>query len=193
MFCAHCGHEVESLGTACPSCGLPASGAPAPPGGRSAGLTVVIVIGVVLGLIGVTGIVAAIAIPNLLNAINRSRAKRTVADIRTIGTAVDAYAVDHRHFPEAASIAELASVLEPTYVRALPMEDGWRSPFEYECWRARPGAAGCDAYVIVSGGRDTIIDLDDLRRYAGQQVPTTDFDCDIAYSNGIFVQFPDGI
>ena len=46
-------------------------------------------------VVAIIGIIAAIAIPNLLNAINRGRQKRSMADIRTIGTAVEAYAVDN--------------------------------------------------------------------------------------------------
>ena len=50
-------------------------------------------------VVAIIGIIAAIAIPNLLNAINRGRQKRTMADIRTIGTAVEAYAVDKSFYP----------------------------------------------------------------------------------------------
>ena len=50
-------------------------------------------------VVAIIGIIAAIAIPNLLNAINRGRQKRTMADIRTIGTAIEAYAVDHASYP----------------------------------------------------------------------------------------------
>ena len=45
-------------------------------------------------VVAIIGIIAAIAIPNLLNAINRGRQKRSMADLRTVGTAIEAYAVD---------------------------------------------------------------------------------------------------
>ena len=51
-------------------------------------------------VVAIIGIIAAIAIPNLLNAINRGRQKRTMADMRSIATAVESYAVDHELLPE---------------------------------------------------------------------------------------------
>jgi prepilin-type N-terminal cleavage/methylation domain-containing protein len=41
-------------------------------------------------VVAIIGVIAAIAIPNLLNAIDRSKQKRSMADMRTIGTAVEA-------------------------------------------------------------------------------------------------------
>ena len=57
-----------------------------------------------------------------------------MADLRTIGTAVEAYAVDmafYPTFPVAASqgSATILGNLEPTYVKTIPREDGWRTPF----------------------------------------------------------------
>ena len=39
-------------------------------------------------VVAIIGIIAAIAIPNLLNAIHRGRQKRTMADMRTVATAI---------------------------------------------------------------------------------------------------------
>ncbi|MEO6327242.1 MAG: prepilin-type N-terminal cleavage/methylation domain-containing protein, partial [Thermoanaerobaculia bacterium] len=46
-------------------------------------------------VVAIIGIIVAIAIPNLLNAIQRAKQKRTMADMRSIGTAIEAYAIDH--------------------------------------------------------------------------------------------------
>src|SRR6201989_2242987 len=54
---------------------------------------------IVLLAIGFVGVVAA---ENLMMSVSRSRTKRTLADIRSIGTAVDAYATDNRVYPAAA-------------------------------------------------------------------------------------------
>ena len=56
-------------------------------------------------VVAIIGIIAAIAIPNLLNAIDRGKQKRTMADMRSIGTAVESYAVDNNVYPVAASAA----------------------------------------------------------------------------------------
>ena len=45
-------------------------------------------------VVAIIGIIAAIAIPNLLNAIDRGKQKRTMADMRSIGTSVESYAID---------------------------------------------------------------------------------------------------
>src|ERR1700704_2238101 len=45
-------------------------------------------------VVAIIGILAAIAIPNMLTALQRSRQKRTMADMRTIATAWEARATD---------------------------------------------------------------------------------------------------
>ena len=54
-------------------------------------------------VVAIIGIIAAIAIPNLLNAIQRGKQKRTMADMRAVGTAVEAYAVDNNLYPPGGS------------------------------------------------------------------------------------------
>ena len=53
-------------------------------------------------VVAIIGIIAAIAIPNLLNAIDRSKQKRTMADMRSIGTACEEYAIDNNFYPNTA-------------------------------------------------------------------------------------------
>ena len=137
-------------------------------------------------VVAIIGIIAAIAIPNLLNAINRGRQKRSMADIRTIGTAVEAYAVDMAFYPTFAEgavsgTATLLGNLEPTYVKTVPREDGWRTPF-YAVSVSR-------FYTLGSAARDKQIGA--LGSY-GANI-TSDMDCDIVYSNGSFVQYPEGV
>ncbi len=74
-------------------------------------------------VVAIIGIIAAIAIPNLLNAINRGRQKRTMADIRTIGTACEAYAVDNSSYPSIASQARFPLLL---HTSSRPMSKGLR-------------------------------------------------------------------
>ena len=132
------------------------------------------------------GIIAAIAIPNLLNAINRGRQKRTMADIRSIATAVEAYSVDNSFYPRLGSSATLEAsgvinYIEPTYIRRAPRNDGWGSPFG---WIGT--TAGTD-YSIWSAGSDknaTIVACVDAQ---------TTFQADIIYSNGSFLCWPEGM
>src|SRR6266480_7243605 len=96
-------------------------------------------------VVAIIGILAAIAIPNLLTAMQRSKQKRTMADMRTIATAWEARATDVNRYNAAgvtfpttgATIADLNSFLAPTYVKTFPTKDGWGTQ-----WRPRRPASG---------------------------------------------------
>ena len=60
-------------------------------------------------VVAIIGIIAAIAIPNLLNAINRGRQKRTMADMRSIATAIETYSVDYGFYPKNTTQASVAN------------------------------------------------------------------------------------
>ncbi|HJQ40103.1 MAG TPA: type II secretion system protein GspG [Thermoanaerobaculia bacterium] len=196
-FCAYCGTQLAEVSYApCPNCGNPSNGAPqgtvapaaAPAKGGSK--TAVIVIGVVVGLfviIGVLGIIAAIAIPNLVTAAERAKSQRTMADLRTIATAVEAYATDHNQYPNATSIDALGPFLTPTYLRELPRtKDAWMHDFRYAAWTR---TNELDSYAVGSAGKDGIWQYDSVEEYT--QGLTGSFDCDIIFSNGNFVQYPE--
>ena len=79
-------------------------------------------------VVAIIGIIAAIAIPNLLNAIDRSKQKRTMSDLRTICTAVEAYATDTSSYPHAiGSWAALKPIVDPFFIKMPPDADGVRS------------------------------------------------------------------
>ena len=65
-------------------------------------------------VVAIIGIIVAIAIPNLLNAIQRAKQKRTMGDMRTAGTAAEAYAVDFNHYPAAAGYTLPSGFSSPT-------------------------------------------------------------------------------
>ena len=137
-------------------------------------------------VVAIIGIIAAIAIPNLLNAINRGRQKRSMADMRTMGTAVEAYAVDMAFYPTAAEgniVGGFEVHLEPTYVKAVPLQDGWRTPFRVKS-ESRFYTLGCLARDKISEGN--------LDSFVTSRV-TTVMDSDIVYSNGSFISYPEGI
>src|SRR3989441_9161008 len=85
-------------------------------------------------VVAIVGVLAAIAIPNLLTAMQRSKQKRTMADIRTVATASEAYATDKNRYPNATDMSSLETELVPTYIKVLPRTDGWNHPLKYECW-----------------------------------------------------------
>jgi general secretion pathway protein G len=138
-------------------------------------------------VVAIIGIIAAIAIPNLINAIQRGRQKRSMGDIRTLSTCVEAYATDWAFYPRVGNglVPDLTDFTVPTYLRKLPARDGWNNPMNwngdntvgaaYSFWSAaKDGPATGTANVISVG-------------------PRTDFNSDIVYSNGTFIQWPEGM
>src|SRR5512138_3729986 len=93
-------------------------------------------------VVAIIGILAAIAIPNLLTAMQRSKQKRTMADMRTIATAWEARATDVNKYNAAGALSitavatanvstTLNGALVPTYIKLLPPKDGWNNPFAF--------------------------------------------------------------
>jgi type II secretion system protein G len=138
-------------------------------------------------VVAIIGILAAIAIPNLLTAMARSKQKRTMADMRTIATAWEARATDVNKYDAAglsipgtiSTPSAMSGMLSPTYIKVLPPHDGWNHDWSYY--------VANQTYAIVSYGKDGKKDS------SWTQGPTTNFDCDIIYSEGSFLVYPDGV
>jgi general secretion pathway protein G len=149
-----------------------------------------------LMVVAIIGIIAAIAIPNLLVAVQRTRQRRTMVDMRNLASAWEARNLEAGHYNAAGAAVpgidqlvdatSLSTALSPTYIKVMPRLDGWGNPLQYYVDRPWGNAAQAQAYVIVSAGRD------------GQFAPSEtmgvfqNFDCDIIYSNGAFLAYPEG-
>ncbi len=140
-------------------------------------------------VVAIIGIIAAIAIPNLLNAIDRGKQKRTMADIRSIGTATEAYAVDVNFYPRNVSSltvvdgtgnSNLGKHVSPVFIKSIPGQDGWGGDIRYQS-----DTVGSE-YTVISYGKDA-------SRSTASAGKTLDFDCDIVYQVGGFVAWPEGI
>jgi len=139
-------------------------------------------------VVAIIGIIAAIAIPNLLNAIDRGKQKRSMADMRSLGTAVESYSVDVNFYPISTSMASISSLnattmgIQPIYIKLAPTEDGWGGEYFYGSDAAATGSE----YTIKSNGKDKATS-------ATSAGATNDFDCDIIFQNGTFTAYPDGV
>jgi type II secretion system protein G len=142
-------------------------------------------------VIAIIGILAAIAIPNLLNAVQRGKQKRTMSDMRTMATAVEAYAVDNNFYPSGDCTGKFTaittvmndsslSVLSPTYIANPVRRDGW-SKFMYYNTQGNN-----QEYGFKSFGRDNTV------MGSPTCITTTNFNDDIIYANGGFLQWPEG-
>jgi general secretion pathway protein G len=147
-------------------------------------------------VIAIIGILAAIAIPNLLNAVQRGKQKRTMADFRSFATAIEAYAVDNNFYPPGTCAPgafitpgttmndQSLTSLVPTYIAQPPRTDGWGKAIIYG---VRGPTGQPDSYNLVSYGRDGIPGPGTINCYT-----TTNFNEDIIYSDGSFLQWPEG-
>jgi len=138
-------------------------------------------------VVAIIGILAAIAIPNLLTAMQRSKQKRTMADMRSVATAWEARATDTNTYtaagltfidPTAAISATVSDQLQPTYIKKCPLTDAWGTGFQV--------GANSTQYSIESLGKDGAED-------SGTSGPTTKFDCDIIFADGTFIEYPEGV
>jgi len=136
-------------------------------------------------VVAIIGIIAAIAIPNLLNAINRGRQKRSMADMRAIATALEAYSVDFNFYPRTTVTGDLGTKLDkyltPTFIKRLPVNDGWNQEFQMY---NDPSGVSYTIYSKAKGGAGTL---------AGPTGATTDFTNAIVFSNGQFSAWPEGM
>ena len=144
-----------------------------------------------LVVIAIIGILAAIAMPNLLNAVQRGKQKRTMADMKALAVAIEAYHVDNSMYPAAACASGLFTSpgaflaedsftnLTPTYIAQPPVRDGWGTFLRYKV-----DAAGVN-YNVRSLGRNGVAN-------AIVCGTTTNFNQDILFSDGVFLQWPEG-
>jgi general secretion pathway protein G len=146
-------------------------------------------------VVAIIGIIAGIAIPNLLIALQRARQRRTMVDMRNVAMAWEARNIDAGRYNGAGALpgidqpialSDLNTALAPTYIKVLPLTDGWG--YTFQAWSSQSWNApvASQQYAVVSPGRD------------GQFATTEtlgivqNFDCDIIFSNGSFLSYPEG-
>jgi len=114
-----------------------------------------------------------------------------MADMRTIATAWEARATDVNKYTAAGGFVPstpisggvMSGMLSPTYIKSMPANDGWGNKWVFDT-----DATG-QTYAIQSNGRDGA-----PQGTAPTAVTTTtNFDCDIIYSQGQFLQYPEGV
>jgi len=97
-------------------------------------------------VVAIIGLVAAIAIPNLLNSVDKAKQKRTMSDIRAIGSAVESYAIDQAGYPIASDANALKASIDPYLINHIPLVDGWANPLQVDSTAL--------AYTLYSQGKD---------------------------------------
>lgn len=149
-----------------------------------------------LVVLGVVGVLSAIAIAQYGNAMNRTRQKKSMADIRAVAIAWESRASDHGRYNAAAfdypsvpyDTVDVIAHLTPTYIKTLPTGDGWSNPFDFAADQIVGATAEAQSYAIRSRGRDNIAEGPTYT-----SLTTTRFDCDIIFANGNFIVYPEGV
>jgi len=117
----------------------------------------------------------------------RRRAKSTMGDMRTLATAVESYSIDNNQYPVACDARELEAILEPTYVRHVPLRDGWGEALLY--------VSTTSEYCVVSAGADRKLERpaslqgDEAMLARASQAPSRDAASDIVFCTGSFTRW----
>lgn len=132
--------------------------------------------------------------------------KRTVGDLRNVGTAMFSWLTDQvgaaaagqsqtpaqkpptvalADYPEI-SHADLEKILVPEYITDIPELDGWGHPYEFHLNTENPMAERVMA--IRSPGRDGEFSGED---YEVGAFPPDSYDRDLVWVDGFFVQWPE--
>jgi type II secretion system protein G len=158
----------------------------------------------VLVVVAVIGIIVAMLIPNLLDALQKAKQKRTMSDMKIVGTAMFSWLTDQAGAAAAGSgntadvdlttygtqlkASDLTTVLVTQYIQSVPVLDGWRSPYQYYLRTDNPHSA--HVMAIRSLGRDRTAEGD---VYDVTVFDPTDYDRDVVWADGFFVRAPQKI
>jgi type II secretion system protein G len=129
-----------------------------------------------LVVVAIIAILAAIALPNFLEAQTRAKVSRVKADMQSMATAIETYAVDHNDYPydyygiKGTDWDTWRHVTTPiAYMTSYSYDIFYKepTPYDYGCYKNRPTPAqiwGYQAagvrYIFLSIGPDRIHDYD---------------------------------
>lgn len=139
-------------------------------------------------VVAIIAIVASLALPNLMMALQKGKQKSTMADMKLIGMAIEAYIVDLSITPNVQDYILNLNVdwFVPFYLKKIPFIDGWGNLFAY----IRGTGENVTHYSIGSSGRNGTgtVDWNQSGEYDVRSL--ADFDNDIIFCNGIFTYCP---
>lgn len=157
-------------------------------------------------VVAIIGIIAAILIPNLLDALQKAKQKRTVADVRDVGTAWMSWLTDQVGAASAGqakvylgsahqelTYAQLFNYLHPNqgffYMQEVPQLDGWNYEIKYAA--SLSALVSSSVMMICSGGRGGSLSQSDCSSdWNVEPFISTDYDQDIVWADGYFVHWP---
>ena len=158
-------------------------------------------------VVAIIGIIAAILIPNLLDALQKAKQKRSVGDMRNVGTAWFSWLTDQVSAAASGSAGNIYDMANLTttltgdqllqtlysppgegvfYIQEVPNVDGWGHPYTY---KHAQDVLAAQYMAIISGGRDG---SNPASSYHMGPFNATDYDHDIVWADGFLVSYPAG-
>ena len=154
-------------------------------------------------VVAIIGIIASIIIPNLLDAMLKAKQKRTMSDMRLVGTSwlswitdqAGAMAAGQETGPktfnwssfEAVTASTLSETLVPQYAAVIPIIDGWGTRYEYGSTES--AAAAIPVGIRSAGGDSEFLDSEYIRG----PYPHTQYSEDLVWAGGYFIKWPSGL
>lgn len=155
-------------------------------------------------VIAIIGIIAAMIIPNLLDALEKAKQKRTMADMRNVGTAMMSRLTDDAQGAAAAaggsvvslttgsvnSWAALDAWLTPQYIQAMPERDAWKNDYVVQYNPISAVTTGADLGWIGSFGKGGVVGNAAVGTHTAGGFDPTDYEQDLVWYNGFFIDYP---
>lgn len=156
-------------------------------------------------VVAIIGIIAAILIPNLIDSLQKGKQKRTMGDMRNLGTCwmswltdqVGGGAAGQRTYDinttgfSVIAASDLLSTLFRTqtffYCQEVPVVDGWGNPMQY---RVNSNLLSANVMNIVAVARDNSFEGP---VYTIGAFITTQYDRDMVWADGLFIVYPAGV
>lgn len=151
-------------------------------------------------VVAIIGIIAALLIPNFLDALQKAKQKRTVGDMRNVGSAMFSWLTDQVGAAAAGASATQVDltdyavssqvimtkrlVTDHNYIQQVPTLDAWKGTYAYYLNTENPLAE--EVMLIHSGGRAT----KEAGPFTAAAFDPTDYDQDIVWADGFFVRWP---
>ncbi len=154
----------------------------------------------------IIGLVASILIPNLIDALHKAKQRRTMAELRLLGTAWMSWLTDQAGATAAGAqqtyqvagfnkltYAQIYGYLHPSdtffYMQAVPEKDAWGSQLDYY---QNTNTMVDNQLLLCAAARDDLFET----CKEGEDIPigpflATDFDQDIVWADGFLVRWPD--
>lgn len=153
-------------------------------------------------VIAIIGIIAALLIPNFLDSLQKGKQKRTMGDIKNMGTAMFALMTDWLgaaaagqagtqydfDTPETITYDDLVDILTPQYIQKLPEIDGWKGTYDF---RLNNIANIADPQVMGIRSRGRLGTAGTNPYEVGPFIPT-DYEQDMVWADGFWVRWPSG-